>query len=277
MPLFMLVYEQPSRVRVLTPELLLCNSFLLSAKMRFLARNLLLRPHLLCNSISSSAVATTRSEGPASTARPTRITSDDLAQINILIPRLCESNNFREAIRVFVTSLLLNPPLDSLPLPFLIQRLSSDPQTAPPFALLTALHRTGPYCHYALPRATRLLVAAYLKDRRHREATKVFDWTLRRGLRGVPDAETYRVLIRGMAMGGKMMETVRVLRWMVNAGLSVEAELRDVVVDSLLREARVREASEMGEALRRLADGDDEVQSVVKFIDQMLRDSDWRE
>lgn len=208
------------------------------------------------------------------------ITAGDLTEINLLVPRLLDAGRQSEATRLVVTSLLLRPPLPSLPLPLLVRRLAAHPATAPAFALLTALRRAGPHCHYALPSAYRILAAAYLRDRRLKDALKVFDHMsrLRGVVAGLPGEEDYGAMIRGIAGGGgRAEEVMRVFGKMVGDGVAVAPAVRERVVGCLLREARVREAEELEQALVRAGNGGDGGWVTVReMVERILQGSDWR-
>lgn len=86
-------------------------------------------------------------------------------------------------------------------------------------------------------------------------------------------------MIRGIAGGGgRAEEVMRVFGKMVGDRAAVAAAVKERVVGCLLREARVREAEELEQALVR-AGNDGEGGSWVmvrELVERMLRDCDWR-
>ncbi|XP_010260762.1 PREDICTED: pentatricopeptide repeat-containing protein At3g53700, chloroplastic-like [Nelumbo nucifera] len=220
---------------------------------------------LLLRSICSSA---------AGVRQAAQLTSEELTKINLLIPRLCESNHLPEAIRLVDAALLTNPPLNSLSLSILIDRISEEPDMTQSMALLTRL-KYNPNAHPALRPINHMLLVSYFKKHKFKEAMKVFNWMSRPDSPCTPDAGVYGVVIGGFCRHWKTLEALKVLRAMVGANVVVANDLRTQIYRSLLREARITEAQQLNEALDCVQGGKEGVQNIVELLDRMIEN--WME
>ena len=129
----------------------------------------------------SYASSTSSSSGSEKlTSSKFTLSQQELTKINLLIPRLCLSNNLTTAIQLATTSLLTDPPHKSISFSILIHSLTSQPDMAKPMSLLTILRHT-PQSHAHLTPITTMLVISYVKKKRPKEAFKVYQWMLRPG------------------------------------------------------------------------------------------------
>ncbi|XP_057971502.1 pentatricopeptide repeat-containing protein At1g52620-like [Malania oleifera] len=236
---------------------LLCSPSLLSLPTKPLFR------HLVSSNSSSSS---------SSTRTTVDLSDEELTKINLLIPRLCDSNHLPEAVRLVDAALLTNPPLGSLSLSLLIARLASQPDMTHPMSLLNRLKHNPP-AHPHLPLVSRMLVSSYLKNRRLREAFKVFNWLSRPDSPCAPDLAIYGLLVGGICRDGQMLEALKVFRSMLAANLVPRSELQTRVYRGLLREARIREAKELRGAFGSAADGGEGVGKVLELLDRLI--SSW--
>lgn len=84
----------------------------------------------------------------------------------------------------------------------------------------------------------------------------------------------YGALLDGFCRNGSIFEALRVLKDMLSVNLVPGEGLRNKVYRSLLREARIKEAKVLNEALGCLGDGGENVK-VLGLLDQII--ADWRE
>ncbi|KAL5972492.1 hypothetical protein ACLOJK_039296 [Asimina triloba] len=238
---------------------------------------LLQRQNPSSNRAFSSTHDPTRQHHPDSAS----LTTDQLAQVNLLIPRLCQRpDHLPHAARLLDAILLLPnpPPLASLSLPVLFHHLAQSPDASLSMSLLTRLARNPRAGPHLIPVAGGLF-ATYLKARKTKEAMTVFRWMSRpESLRwGKVDGPTYALAVAGFCRNGKTLEALKVLKGMVGEGVVPGEEARRWVYRSLLREARVREAVELDAALGRVGEGDnsEDKKAAFELIDGMVRD--WRE
>ncbi|KAJ6852400.1 uncharacterized protein M6B38_255505 [Iris pallida] len=220
-------------------------------------QNPLFKPHQLHSSSSSSSI----------------LTPEELSEIHSLTHRLCDANRLHDAVRLLDASLLALPSPSSLPVPVLVDRLSSDPSLAPSMSLLTSLrHNPNALPSSALPSCSALLLSSFLRKRRFAHAWKLFSWFLRGDGDSPcrPHDEMYRIAVAGFCAGWRAREGVRAAREMVRDGLGVGEEERRWLRRSLLREARVDEALEVDAAV---AAGDGE--EIGRLLDRIIRD--WQD
>ncbi|KAJ4976876.1 hypothetical protein NE237_001982 [Protea cynaroides] len=185
----------------------------------------------------------------------TLLTQEELTEINLLVPRLCESNHFPEAIRLIDAALLTNPPLKSLPLSVLIDRLTAEPDMTQSMSLLNHL-KHNPNAHPALAPINQMFLVSYFKKHRFKEAMKIFSWMSRPDSPCNPDAMVYRIVIGGFCRNGKTLEALKVMRAMLGANTIPDTDLRTWVYRSLLREARIGEAQEWNQTLVSIGNGE---------------------
>lgn len=76
----------------------------------------------------------------------------------------------------------------------------------------------------------------------------------------------YAVLVGELCRTGLVLEGLMVLRDMVKANLRPGERLKERIFRSLLREARIREAMELNEALCRVGNG-----KVLDLLDLLIR------
>ncbi|PKI71216.1 uncharacterized protein LOC116209544 [Punica granatum] len=199
---------------------------------------------------SSSSGAEIEKEYTQSQSQNQSLTQEELASINLLIPRLCFINQLATAIRLISAALLLPhpPPLHSLSLPVLIHSLSSQPDLSLSASLLTRLQRSSP--PQLTPVAT-LLIVYYLKNRRPRDALQLFDdWLMRPGSSScLPHPASSGLLLGAFCRNGMVFEALKVLSAMLASNVIPGSNLRRSLHRSLLREARIAEAVELDRAL----------------------------
>lgn len=234
--------------------------------------------------VANIADAATSQPMPPLRPRPlnlqARLTPEEIAQVNLLVPRLCESGRLQEAVRLVDACLLTDPPLDSLPLPALVRRLccGDEPGMTHPMALLTALLH-NPRCSPGnLGAICSMLVDSYLEYRRPKDALKVFDWMLRPKSPSPPGPDVCRRVVQGLCRQGRTLEALRVLTQVVGDGGSevVGSDVRTCVSRSLLNEARVREAQVLDRVFAGIGEGvDGACERAVEVLDQMIKN--WQD
>ncbi|KAK2635034.1 hypothetical protein Ddye_029826 [Dipteronia dyeriana] len=206
------------------------------------------------------------------------LTQQEIYEINLLIPRLCLTNNINTATHLTVTALMAaNPPPKSLSLSILVHSLTSQPDLTLPMSLLTKLRHT-PQAHPSLTPICTLLVSSYVKKGRPKDALKVYGWMLRPGSpcddgmeKQQKQKALFHVLVGGLCREGMVFEALRILKDMVSGGLVVSGGLRERVFRSLLREAKVKEAQELDAALEFFGDGGGEgLKKVLDLLDRMI-------
>ncbi|PRQ30145.1 putative pentatricopeptide [Rosa chinensis] len=222
---------------------------------------------------SSSTIDSITSTKPTQTQTQT-LTQEDLTNINLLLPRLCLSGHLDTSTHLTITALLTNPPLHSLSLSILIHSFTSQPDMARPMSLLTRLRHNPPSHSYLTP-ITTMLIASYFKRKRPREALKLFNWMVRPGSPVVLDERVCGVLVGGFCRNGMVLEALNVLRAMLGASIVPGCNLRKWVYRGLLREARIREALELNEALDCVGDSEkgcvsEGFRKVLALLDHMI-------
>ncbi|KAG0485425.1 hypothetical protein HPP92_009504 [Vanilla planifolia] len=201
------------------------------------------------------------------------LTDAELGELRTLLPSLCDAGRPLDAVRLLDSALLAAPPLSSLPIPELTDRLSSLPDMSFSIRLLDAL-RNHPRRPSPLPFCA-ILLSSYFRRRRLREAAKVFAWLCQGDSPCRPDMEIYGAAIQGFCERGRPFEAMRVAREMATDGMIPPEELRVLLCQGLLREARVEEALDLDSAIRRAVDGDDGIHGLTQLLDRMIRD--WQE
>ncbi|XP_060965434.1 uncharacterized protein LOC133034374 [Cannabis sativa] len=189
--------------------------------------------------VADSPSSSSSSSKPV-TDQHTLLTQDELTEINLLLPRLCLSNQLNTATHLAITALLTNPPLDAISLSALLDSLASQSDIAMPMSLLTRLRRSPMSQHHVAP-INNTLVAAYFRKGKLKEAIKVFNWMVRSGSPFKLVEKFCGILVDGFCMSGMVLKALKVLRAMVAADICLHGELRKVVYRGLLREARIRE------------------------------------
>ncbi|XP_059440109.1 pentatricopeptide repeat-containing protein At4g11690-like [Corylus avellana] len=200
------------------------------------------------------------------------LTQEELTKINLLLlPRLCLSNHLPTAIHLTSTVLLTNPPPKSLSLSILVDSLTSQPDMSLPMSLLTHL-KHNPAAHSHLIHITTMLIASYFKKYKPKEALKVFNWMVRPGSPCVLDEKVCGILVYGFCKQGMVLEALKVLRAMLGVNLVPGRDLGTWVYRGLLREARIKEALELNEALGLVKDvgGDEAVKKALGLLDHMI-------
>eukprot|EP00262_Sarcandra_glabra_P011928 TRINITY_DN2958_c2_g1_i1.p1 TRINITY_DN2958_c2_g1~~TRINITY_DN2958_c2_g1_i1.p1 ORF type:complete len:250 (-),score=18.28 TRINITY_DN2958_c2_g1_i1:118-867(-) len=218
---------------------------------------------------------TTYSSSSSSSSTPHLIlTPEELTQVNLLLPRLCESNHLQQAIQLIDTCLLTNPPLNSLSLSLLLDRLTAEPDMTLPISLLTKL-KHNLHARSSLLPINKMLLTCYFHKRKFKEPIKLLNWMSRPDSPCPPDAAVYEILVRGFCRHGKMLEALRVLRAMVGANVAPARDLNVQVYRGLLREARIWDAQELNYALRCVEEGDGGFHGVTEMLDRMI--GEWSE
>ncbi|KAI0507174.1 hypothetical protein KFK09_013295 [Dendrobium nobile] len=247
--------------------------------MRYLARSLPCLPTPF-SKLPSLLLHTTFSTAPSPSPPPesTTILSDhELSEVRQLLPALCDAGHPLDAVRLLAAALLADPPLSSLPLADLADRLTSFPDMSASMALLTTL-RFHPRRPCPLPFCS-LIISSYFRRRRLREAAKVFAWLCRIDSPCRPDMEIYRIAVRGFCEGGRALEAVRVVKEMARDGMLPTEEIRILLCLVLLREARVQEGLDFDDAVRKAGEGDggdgDGIAGVTELLDRIIKD--WEE
>ncbi|KAL4614363.1 hypothetical protein ACB092_07G049100 [Castanea dentata] len=240
--------------------------------------SLLFQPYISLFSSSSTepsnpSTATTT----ATTTANASLTQEQFTKINLLLPRLCLSNHLSTAIHLTTTALLTNPPPKSLSFSILIHSLISQPNMALSMSLLTFLKHNPKISQTHLSDLTTMLIASYFKHHKAREAFKVFNWMVRPGSPCVLDLKVCGILVNGFCRKGMVFEALKVLRGMVGVNLVPGRDLGKWVYRGLLREARIREAMELNEALGLVLDvsGDEAMKKVLGLLDHII--GNWTE
>ncbi|KAI3463544.1 hypothetical protein Pfo_020207 [Paulownia fortunei] len=211
------------------------------------------------------------------------LTEEEVKQINAVIPRLCSSNHLKEAIHLISAALsTANPPLSSLPLSSLINRLALEPDLTHLMHLLNALkYNPSTGKPLVLVPIAKMFVSSFFQKGQPKRAVKIFQWVSRPDFPGgvAEDLEFYAVLIDGFCKNGMILDSLRVLRVMASENLVVGSEVGMWVYRGLLREARVREALELNAALDSGTLGSDGgtfgSKEVVDLLDRMT--ANWVE
>ncbi|XP_060962329.1 pentatricopeptide repeat-containing protein At5g64320, mitochondrial-like, partial [Cannabis sativa] len=177
---------------------------------------------------------------PADSPSSSSSSSKPVTEINLLLPRLCLSNQLNTATHLAITALLTNPPLDAISLSALLDSLASQSDITMPMSLLTRLRRSPMFQHHVAP-INNTLVAAYFRKGQLKEAIKVFNWMLRSGSPFKLVEKFCGILVDEFCRSGMVLKALKVLRAMVAADICPHGELRKVVYRGLLREARIRE------------------------------------
>ncbi|KAB1221573.1 hypothetical protein CJ030_MR2G027114 [Morella rubra] len=140
-----------------------------------------------------------------------------------------------------------------------------------PMSLLNRL-KHSPGAHTYLTPINTMLVASYFRKHKPMEALKVFNWMVRPDSPCVLDEKVCGILVCGFCRNGMVLEALKVLRSMVAVNLVPGRVLRKWVYRGLLREARIKEAVELNEALVWVEDGsgDETVKKVVELFEQMI-------
>jgi pentatricopeptide repeat protein len=140
-----------------------------------------------------------------------------------------------------------------------------------PMSLLTRL-KHNPVAHCHLNPITTMLIASYFKKHKPKEALKVFNWMVRPGSPCVLDEKVCGILVCGFCKQGMVLEALKVLRAMVGVNLVPGRELGTWVYRRLLREARIKEAMELNQALGlvKYVGGDEAVKKVLVLLDDMI-------
>ncbi|KAK8966865.1 hypothetical protein KSP40_PGU015628 [Platanthera guangdongensis] len=223
---------------------------------------------------AASETATTSCTIPALTEVAAILSKNELAELRNLLPSLCDTGHPLDAVRLLDAALLAAPPLSSLPLPDLTDRLCSLPDMTATMALLTAL-RFNPRRPSPLPFCAMML-SSYFRRRRLREAAKVFAWLCRADSPCRPDIKIYGIAVRGFCERARAFEAVRVAREMVRDEVVLTVDLRVLLCHALLREARVQEALDLDSAINMVGEaGDghgDRIDGVVELLDSMIKD-----
>ncbi|XP_050234875.1 uncharacterized protein LOC126683089 [Mercurialis annua] len=193
-----------------------------------------------------------------------KLTNQELTKINLLIPRLCLSDNLTTATHLTTTALLTNPPHSSISLSILVHSLTSQPDMTQPMSLLTTL-RHSPQAHNHLTPITTMLVMSYVRKKRVKEAFKVYQWMTRPGSPCKVEKIVFLGLVDGFCELGLVVDGLRVLRDMVGVGFVPGDGLRRRVFRKMLMEARVKEGLELDKALCFCANGG--VDGIVKVRD----------
>ncbi|KAI5332401.1 hypothetical protein PRUPE_4G119000 [Prunus persica] len=230
-------------------------------------------------STSTSAIDSITAPKPTNQTQTQSLTQEEHTKINLLLPRLCLLNHLDTATHLTITALLTNPPLKSLSLSILIHSFTSQPDMARPMSLLTRLRHNPPSHPYLTP-ITTMFIASYFKKNKPKEALKMFNWLVRPGSPCVLDERVCEVLVNGFCKNGMVLEALKVLRAMLSTNIVPGCDLKKWVYKVLLREARIKEAVELNEALGCVGDrekGDESecVKKVLALLDHMI--GNWAE
>ncbi|KAL3655092.1 hypothetical protein CASFOL_000878 [Castilleja foliolosa] len=200
--------------------------------------------------LSTPLKATRRLETSSTTTHSSAgLTEEEVHQINDVVPRLCSSNHLKEAVQLISAALsTANPPVGSLPLSILINRLALEPDLTQPMHLLNSLKYTSntEKTPILLP-ITKMFVSYFFRNGHPKRAVKIFQWVSRPDFPGglMDNLELYGDLIDGFCRNGMILDALRVLRVMADGNLVIGSEIRFRVYRGLLREARVDEALEL--------------------------------
>ncbi|KAH6806716.1 hypothetical protein C2S51_031547 [Perilla frutescens var. frutescens] len=213
-----------------------------------------------------------------SAATNAALTEEEVNQINAIIPRLCDSNHLKEAVSLISAALSTDkPPLASLPLSSLINRLASEPDLTHHMHLLNSLKFNHNASNPAiLIPAVKMFLSSFFEKGQPKRAVKIFQWLARPDFPGgaAADMDLYGGLVDGFCMNGMILDSLRVLRVMASENLVIGDGIRVCVYRGLLREARVREALELNAALRRCTPGNDSgtfaSEEVMNLLDQTI-------
>ncbi|KAF4404784.1 hypothetical protein G4B88_006170 [Cannabis sativa] len=151
--------------------------------------------------------------------------NDVITEINLLLPRLCLSNQLNTATHLAITALLTNAPLDAISLSALLDSLASQSDIAMPMSLLTRLRRSPMSQQHVAP-INNTLVAAYFRKGQPKEAIKVFNWMVRSGSPFKLVEKFCGILVDGFCRSGMVLKALKVLRAMVAADICPHGELR---------------------------------------------------
>ncbi|KAI4332087.1 hypothetical protein L6164_017024 [Bauhinia variegata] len=195
------------------------------------------------------------------------LTEEELTKINLLIPRLCDSNQLATAVRLTSTALLANPALKSLSISLLIDSLASQPDMTQTMSLLTHLKYT-PNSHPYIRTICVMLISSYFKKYKYKEALKFFNWMARPDSPCAPDEKIYAILINGFCKKGFLFEALKVLRSMVVANMVPSGDSKEWVYRGLLKEARIKEAVQIKDALS--CEDDEGLKRVSYILEQMI-------
>lgn len=99
---------------------------------------------------------------------------------------------------------------------------------------------------------------------------KILGWMWREDSKCKVDEGVYGIVVKGLCRSYKTFEALGVVKKMVEEKVVVGGELRDWVYRGLLREARVKEAVEVNEALGCDLVGEEELQRVVGLLDRII-------
>ncbi|KAK6127841.1 hypothetical protein DH2020_038410 [Rehmannia glutinosa] len=228
-------------------------------------------PSLSIRGFENSTTTTTTSSSPA-------LTEEEVKQINDVVPRLCSSNHLKEAVQLISAALsTANPPLSSLPLSSLVNRLALEPDLTHPMHLLNAIkYNPSSGNPLVLISIAKMFVSYFFRIGQPKRAVKIFQWITRPDFPGgvADDLEFYAVLVDGFCKNGMILDSLRVLRVMASGNLVVGSEVRMWVYRGLLREARVKEALELNAALDCGTLGSDGgtlgLKDVVDLLDRMI-------
>lgn len=113
-----------------------------------------------------------------------------------------------------------------------------------------------------------MLIAAYFKKGKTKEALKLFNWMVRPGSPWALDEKVCGILVYGFCRNGMVLEALKVLRAMATTNVVPRGGLRKLVYSGLLMEARINEAMELNEALE--FDCDDGMKKVLELLDRLI-------
>uniref|UniRef100_A0A2P2K5V2 Pentatricopeptide repeat-containing protein n=1 Tax=Rhizophora mucronata TaxID=61149 RepID=A0A2P2K5V2_RHIMU len=221
---------------------------------------------------STSSFASLSEAPKRANTKKVTLTQEELVKINLTIPRLCLSDHHLDtAIQLTKASLLTSPPPKSISLSILIHSLTSQPDMSKPMSLLTSITH-NPQAHPHLMPITTMLVTSYVNKKRPKEALKVYRWLHRPRCPCKVENIVYGVLVNGFCRFGLVLEALKVLRDMVGVRLLPGGGLRERVYRSLLREARVKQAVELNQALCDCIEDANgaSVEKVVKLLESMI-------
>lgn len=232
--------------------------------------SLLIRRHRNLHHSLAAAVSTTASSPPPPPCPPrSSLSPYELTEINRLIPRLLDSGHLDVSLSLLDAALFGDPDPSSLPISTLADRLAD---MEPTMSLLTLL-RQHPRRPSPLPYAAAL-ISAYIARCRHKEVLEVILWLCSSDSTSRPDLGTYALAIEGFAKIGRPLEAVKVVREMIGDGITAGNELRGVIYRALLMDARVDEARELEEVLKKVAE-EGGVAAAREFVDRMIKN--WEE